>query len=33
MCGESDVQFTTVLRQLVGCEEASPEGAWFEEDG
>lgn len=27
------MQFTGVLRQLVGCEEVAPEDAWLEEDG
>ena len=26
------MRFTTVLKQLVGCEQAVPEGAWFEEE-
>jgi hypothetical protein len=29
---EDGVRFTTVLKALVGCEQAVPEDAWFEEN-
>ncbi|WP_206671151.1 transposase family protein, partial [Streptomyces sp. CB01881] len=29
---ENGVRFTTVLKSLVGCEQAVPEDAWFDEE-